>query len=60
VLDLGGDVAAAAQLLHIHRTTLYYRLDKITELTGVDLRDGARRTDLQVALWLASYQSVPD
>jgi PucR C-terminal helix-turn-helix domain len=60
VLDLGGDVAAAAQLLHIHRTTLYYRLDKITELTGVDLRDGPRRTDLQVALWLASYQSVPD
>ncbi len=56
VLDQGGDVAAAAQLLHLHRTTLYYRLDRIQELTGVDLRDGRTRTDLQLALWLAAYR----
>jgi len=56
VLDLGGDVAAAAAALHIHRTTLYYRLDRIQELTGVDLRAGAGRTDLQLALWLAAYR----
>jgi PucR C-terminal helix-turn-helix domain len=60
VLDRGGDIAAAAQLLHIHRTTLYYRLDKIAELTGVDLRNGSSRTDLQVALWLAAYRSAPE
>jgi hypothetical protein len=56
VLDLGGDVAAAAEALHVHRTTLYYRLDRIQELTGVDLRAGAGRTDLQLALWLAAYR----
>ena len=55
VLDLG-DVAAAAERLHLHRTTLYYRLDRIAELTGVDLRDGRSRTDLQLALWLDAYR----
>lgn len=55
VLDLG-DVSAAAERLHLHRTTLYYRLDRIAGLTGVDLRDGRRRTDLQLALWLGAYR----
>jgi transcriptional regulator with GAF, ATPase, and Fis domain len=58
VLDHGGDVTAAAQALHLHRTTLYYRIDRIAELTGVDLRDGRDRTDLQLALWLAAYRST--
>ena len=58
VLDLGGDVAAAAELLHLHRTTLYYRLDRIAELTGVDLRLGPSRTDLQLALWLVAYRAA--
>ena len=58
VLDLGGDVAAAAARLHVHRTTLYHRLDRIAELTGVDLRDGSTRTDLQLALWLAAYRAA--
>ena len=61
VLDLGGDVAAAAEALRVHRTTLYYRLDRIQELTGVDLRAGHGRTDLQLALWLAAYRRAePD
>lgn len=58
VLDLGGDVAAAAEQLHVHRTTLYYRLDRIAELTGVDLRLGRSRTDLQLALWLVAYRAA--
>ena len=58
VLDLGGDVAGAAALLHLHRTTLYYRLDRIAELTGVDLRSGRGRTDLQLALWLVAYRAA--
>jgi hypothetical protein len=58
VLDLGGDVAAAAERLHVHRTTLYYRLDRIAELTGVDLRQGRSRTDLQLALWLVAYRAA--
>jgi hypothetical protein len=58
VVDLGGDIPAAAQELHVHRTTLYYRLDRIKELTGVDMHDGLTRTHLQLALWLAAYRSV--
>lgn len=48
----------AAEELHVHRTTLYYRLDRIKELTGADLRDGATRTDLQLALRLHAYRSL--
>jgi PucR C-terminal helix-turn-helix domain len=58
VLDHGGDVTVAAQILHLHRTTLYYRLDRIASLTGVDLRTGQNRTDLQLALWLAAYRAT--
>jgi hypothetical protein len=56
VLDHGGDVAAAAEDLHVHRTTLYYRLDRIRDLTGVDLRQGQSSTHLQMALWLDAYR----
>jgi len=60
VLDHGGDVTAAAEALHVHRTTLYYRLARITDQIGVDLRDGKSRTDLQLALWLSAYRAVSD
>lgn len=58
LVDNGGDVAAAALELHVHRTTLYYRLDRIKELTGVDMFDGQSRTHLQLALWLSAYRAV--
>jgi hypothetical protein len=58
VLDKVGDMTTAAQELHVHRTTLYYRLDRIRELTGVDLRHGPGRTDLQLAMWLADYRAA--
>jgi hypothetical protein len=57
IVDNGGDVAAAASQLHVHRTTLYYRVERIKELTGVDLQDGRTRTNLQFALWLAAYRA---
>lgn len=56
VLDHGGDVAAAAAALHVHRTTLYYRIDRIRDLTGVDLRHGGAGAALQLALWLDAYR----
>ena len=56
VLDHGGDVATAADALHVHRTTLYYRLDRIRDLTGVDLRQGEAGIHLQLALWLDAYR----
>jgi hypothetical protein len=58
VLDNGGDVTISADELHIHRTTLYYRLDRIEALTGVNLRMPAGRDDLHVALLLAAYRQA--
>lgn len=58
VLDNGGDVTVSAEELHIHRTTLYYRLDRIEALTGVDLRRPPGRHDLHLALLLAAYRQA--
>ncbi|MGH8961898.1 MAG: PucR family transcriptional regulator [Jatrophihabitantaceae bacterium] len=56
LLDHGGDVTGTAEQLHIHRTTLYYRLERIEALTGVNLRTGPDRVDLHMALRLAAYR----
>ncbi|GIJ56306.1 helix-turn-helix domain-containing protein [Virgisporangium aurantiacum] len=58
VLELGGDVARATAELHIHRTTLYYRLDRIEAVAGVDLKAGPDRGDLLMALRLAAYREA--
>jgi hypothetical protein len=49
-LDLGGDAGRTATRLHLHRTSLYYRLGRISELLGADLTDGLVRLDLHLAL----------
>jgi hypothetical protein len=49
-LDRAGAIPAAAEELHVHRTTLYYRLDRIRELAGLDLDDGRVRLALHVGL----------
>jgi hypothetical protein len=43
--------------LHLHRSTLYYRLDKITEVVGGDLRDGEARFELMLSLkpWMGDF-----
>ena len=56
LLDCGGDVALAASELHIHRTTLYYRIERVEALTGVNLRSSADRVDLHMAIRLAAYR----
>ncbi len=43
LIDTNGDMNNAAKQLFIHRNTLRYRLDKITEITGKDPR---KTTDL--------------
>lgn len=60
LLDHGGDVATTATQLHIHRTTLYYRIERIEALTGVNLKSGADRDDLHMALRLAAYRDAAD
>ncbi|GAA5049581.1 hypothetical protein HNP84_004245 [Thermocatellispora tengchongensis] len=49
-LDLGCDVQRTAATLHLHRTTVYYRLGRIAEILGKDLRDGLVRSHLHLAL----------
>lgn len=39
-LDHAGDVKSASEQLFVHRTSLYYRLRRIQELTGLDLSNG--------------------
>jgi sugar diacid utilization regulator len=52
-LDLGSDARAAASALHLHRSTLYYRLSKCEEVAGVNLRDGGDRLAFHLAVKLA-------
>jgi hypothetical protein len=52
-LDLGCDVKATSARLHLHRATLYYRLEKVERLTGANLRDGNDRLAIHLGLKLA-------
>ncbi len=49
-LDCAGDTRQAATLLHVHRSTLYYRLERIEQITGLSLRDGGDRLVLHLGL----------
>jgi PucR family transcriptional regulator, proline-responsive transcriptional activator len=49
-LDFGGDAKRTAAHLHLHRTTLYYRLGRVSAALGVNLDDGLTRLDLHLAL----------
>lgn len=52
-LDEAGNAAGAAAQLHIHRTTLYYRLHRLEEIAGVDLNSGHDRLALHLGIKLA-------
>ena len=54
----GGTLEEAARRLHIHVSTLRYRLKKASEVLGVDLRDSAEGLDVQVALRAARVLAV--
>jgi hypothetical protein len=49
-LDAAGDVAAAARELQVHRATLYRRLARAQELTGLALDRGDDRLRIHLAL----------
>ncbi|MGW4378250.1 PucR family transcriptional regulator [Kitasatospora sp. NPDC004531] len=49
-LDRAGSVPRTAEALRIHRTSLYYRLRQIQEITGLDLDNGADRITLHLGL----------
>ena len=48
--EAGGRLEPAARALHVHVSTLRYRLGRVQEVLGVDPRDGDSRLDLEVAL----------
>lgn len=52
-LDTGGDAQRTALNLHIHRSTLYYRLDKLRAALSGDLHDGVFRRELHTGLRIA-------
>ncbi|MCX0246199.1 helix-turn-helix domain-containing protein [Streptomyces drozdowiczii] len=49
-LDCAGQASRTAAELGIHRQTLYYRLSRVQQLTGLDLNDGKDRLLLHMAL----------
>ncbi|MFJ7590010.1 PucR family transcriptional regulator [Streptomyces sp. NPDC097617] len=49
-LDCAGQAGRAAAALGIHRQTLYYRLGRVEQLTGLDLNEGEDRLLLHMAL----------
>lgn len=49
-LDCAGQASRTAGELGIHRQTLYYRLSRVQQLTGLDLNDGEDRLLLHMAL----------
>lgn len=53
-LDAGGNAVETSRRLHVHRSTLYYRLDQASEVTGVDLNDGQIRREFHLALRVAA------
>jgi DNA-binding PucR family transcriptional regulator len=48
------NLQAAARRLHIHVSTLRYRLSRASEVLGVDLREGPSRLDVELALRASS------
>jgi hypothetical protein len=54
-LDLAGNVPLAAQRLHLHRASLYYRLHRVEQLLQADLRDGHQRLCLHMAFKLGRF-----
>jgi purine catabolism regulator len=49
-LQRHGNLRQSSRDLHIHLNTLHYRLRRISEVTGVDLKDADARLDMLLAL----------
>lgn len=57
-LACGGDAQRTAGALSIHRSTLYYRLDKVRDALGEDLRDGVLRRELHTGIRMAQLAGL--
>jgi PucR C-terminal helix-turn-helix domain/GGDEF-like domain len=57
-LDNGCDTKLTAEALFLHRASLYYRLQRIEQLTGTSLKSGADRLALHSSLKLARLLGI--
>lgn len=51
-LDNGGNGVLTAETLHVHRSTLNYRLTRIEQLCSINLQDAPTRANLHIAIKL--------
>jgi hypothetical protein len=58
-LDCAGEAQRTAAQLRVHRTTLYYRLNRIEQISGLSLRDGRDRLLMHLALRLHQLYGMP-
>ena len=57
-LDRAGDVRTVADALSVHRASIYPRLRRIEQVTGVDLADGEQRLALHLGIKVARMQRL--
>jgi hypothetical protein len=57
-LDSAGSAVETAKALRLHRTSLYYRLQRVAEVTGANLRNGDERLTLHLSLKLARLHGL--
>ncbi|MGW4760021.1 PucR family transcriptional regulator [Streptomyces chartreusis] len=58
-LDMFGDIAKAARIVHVHTNTMRYRLRRLCELTGLDLNDPDTRLTTHLQLRLHALTKQP-
>jgi hypothetical protein len=58
-LDCAGEAQRTAARLRVHRTTLYYRLSRIEQISGLSLRDGRDRLLAHLVLRLHHRYGMP-
>jgi sugar diacid utilization regulator len=52
-LDVAGNAQVTAERLNLHRTSLYYRLQRVEQLANTDLKNGLERLALHLTIKLA-------
>lgn len=60
LLQCGGKQTEAANALHIHRSTMLYRMERIIELTGWDFRDMATLARLHISYAILVLNGILD
>ena len=51
------DIGATAEELHVHANTLRYRINRIKEICGLELKDGEENMLLLLSIYLKKYQT---